>query len=92
MKQQDSQLSAVMSPGSAGPPQKRKLRDTDFEIADSDSDDFGWHDEDAMPDMPPQWQGSEDILLGRQTESDDDDGHGGRDDDDASDVGGGSET
>ncbi len=47
---------------------KRKLGDTDFEIPDSDDEDYGWQgdDEDAMPDMPPQWQGSEDLLLGEE--------------------------
>ncbi len=44
---------------------KRKLGETDFEIADSEDEDYGWEDEDAAA-MPtaPQWQGSEDILLG----------------------------
>ncbi|KAK3997372.1 P-loop containing nucleoside triphosphate hydrolase protein [Cladorrhinum sp. PSN332] len=55
------------------PAQKRKLGDTDFEIADSEEDDedYGWdEDPDAVPPMPSQWQGSEDILLTRQPESD----------------------
>lgn len=53
------------------PAQKRKLGDTDFEIADSEDEDYGWdEDPDAMPPMPSQWQGSEDILLTRQPESD----------------------
>ncbi|KAI0834076.1 P-loop containing nucleoside triphosphate hydrolase protein [Hypoxylon sp. FL0890] len=45
---------------------KRKLSQTDFEVADSEGEDYGWEDEDEleMPRMPPQWQGSEDILLG----------------------------
>ncbi|KAI1143152.1 P-loop containing nucleoside triphosphate hydrolase protein [Hypoxylon sp. FL0543] len=45
---------------------KRKLSQTDFEVADSEGEDYGWEDEDDldMPRMPPQWQGSEDILLG----------------------------
>jgi hypothetical protein len=38
------------------------------EIPDSEEtdEDYGWQDEDdaAMPGMPPQWQGSEDLLLG----------------------------
>ncbi|KXX73162.1 DNA repair protein rhp55 [Madurella mycetomatis] len=50
--------------------QKRKLADTDFEIADSDDEDYGWDDdEDVIPPMPSQWQGSEDLLLTRQPES-----------------------
>jgi len=48
------------------PRHKRKLGDTGFEVPDSDEDDYGWQDDDAMPNMPPQWQGSEDILLGNQ--------------------------
>ena len=53
------------------PAQKRKLGDTDFEIADSEDEDYGWdEDPDAIPPMPSQWQGSEDILLTRQPESD----------------------
>ena len=49
-------------------PQKRKLTATDFEIPDSegeDDEDYGWAGEDErdMPPMPPQWQGSEDILI-----------------------------
>lgn len=46
---------------------KRKLRDTDFEVADSEDDeDYGWDAEDAdhVP-VPPQWQGSEDLLVGQ---------------------------
>ncbi|RYP03193.1 hypothetical protein DL765_010578 [Monosporascus sp. GIB2] len=51
---------------------KRKLDETDFELADSEDEDYGWDDEDAI-EMPtvPQWQGSEDILLGHK----DDDGN-----------------
>jgi hypothetical protein len=54
------------------PKQKRKLRDTDFEIADSD-EDYGWDDDEELPPMPSQWQGSEDILLTLKPESDDED-------------------
>jgi hypothetical protein len=52
--------------------QKRKFDETDFEIADSEGEDYGWEDEDEaqMPNMPPQWQGSEDLLLGRVEEDD----------------------
>lgn len=55
--------------------QKRKLGDTGFEIADSedegdDDEDYGWDLEPgALPPMPSQWQGSEDILLTRESES-----------------------
>jgi hypothetical protein len=39
--------------------------------SDDDDEDYGWQDEDdgAMPAMPPQWQGSEDLLLGRDDQS-----------------------
>ncbi|KAL8399883.1 hypothetical protein RB594_000337 [Gaeumannomyces avenae] len=66
---------------------KRRRGDGEVEIADSDDDgddeDYGWQDEDAtsLPPMPPQWQGSEDILLGQdlddsEGEGDDSDGQG----------------
>ncbi|KAF5007447.1 hypothetical protein FDECE_6209 [Fusarium decemcellulare] len=47
---------------------KRKLGQTELEVPDSEDDeDYGWADEDeaAMPAPPPQWQGSEDLLLGQ---------------------------
>ncbi|KAH6666402.1 P-loop containing nucleoside triphosphate hydrolase protein [Halenospora varia] len=49
-------------------PQKRKLDATDLEIPDSegeDDEDYGWgeEDEEGIPAPPPQWQGSEDILI-----------------------------
>ncbi|KAK8079841.1 hypothetical protein PG997_007659 [Apiospora hydei] len=49
---------------------KRKLGDTNFEVADSEEEDYGWdaEDTDAIPAMPPQWQGSEDILIGQHDE------------------------
>ncbi|TRX96642.1 hypothetical protein FHL15_002544 [Xylaria flabelliformis] len=52
--------------------QKRKFDETGIEIADSEGEDYGWEDEDEaeMPSMPPQWQGSEDLLLGRADEDD----------------------
>ncbi|KAK3319318.1 P-loop containing nucleoside triphosphate hydrolase protein [Apodospora peruviana] len=58
------------------PAPKRKLADTNFEIADSDDEDYGWQDDDeeVVPPMPSQWQGSEDILV-KPTESDDDGEH-----------------
>ena len=51
----------------AGP--KRKLGETAFEIADSEDEDYGWQEKDSslLPGMPPQWQGSEDLILGQQT-------------------------
>ncbi|KAM0338339.1 hypothetical protein ACHAPU_011355 [Fusarium lateritium] len=48
--------------------QKRKLGQTELEVPDSEDDeDYGWADEDeaAMPAPPPQWQGSEDLILGQ---------------------------
>ncbi|KAI1828466.1 P-loop containing nucleoside triphosphate hydrolase protein [Xylaria intraflava] len=52
--------------------QKRKFHETDLEVADSEGEDYGWEDdyEANMPNMPPQWQGSEDLLLGRAEEDD----------------------
>jgi hypothetical protein len=55
---------------SGSPRRKRKLGETGLEdeVADSEGeDDYGWHDdeEDALPSMPPQWQGSEDLLIGQ---------------------------
>ncbi|KAL2257047.1 hypothetical protein VTK26DRAFT_733 [Humicola hyalothermophila] len=52
------------------PARKRKLGDTEFEIADSEDEDYGWDDDVEIPPMPSQWQGSEDLLLVRQPESD----------------------
>ncbi|KAI1800259.1 P-loop containing nucleoside triphosphate hydrolase protein [Daldinia bambusicola] len=65
-----NQASLPLSPTSR---HKRKLGQTDFEVADSEGEDYGWEDEDEleMPRMPPQWQGSEDILLGQGEEDDD---------------------
>lgn len=60
-----SQASLTLS---STPHQKRKLGDTDFEVADSEDDEYGWEDEDALPTMPPQWQGSEDLLVGQHDE------------------------
>ncbi|PHH87465.1 hypothetical protein CDD83_8842 [Cordyceps sp. RAO-2017] len=54
---------------------KRKLGQTELEVPDSEDegdegedDDYGWagEDEEALPAPPPQWQGSEDILLGQE--------------------------
>ncbi len=67
---------------SSTPAQKRKLRETNFEIADSDDEDYGWGEEHdnaapAVP-MPSQWQGSEDLILGTQapTDAEEDEGDG----------------
>lgn len=56
------------------PAQKRKLEETGFEVLDSE-DEYGWGEEDnsALPGQPPQWQGSEDIILGTHTDTDNDD-------------------
>lgn len=56
------------------PMQKRKLGETGFEVPDSEGDDedYGWGDDDdtALPRPPPQWQGSEDVILGQHPETD----------------------
>ncbi|RCI09425.1 hypothetical protein L249_3756 [Ophiocordyceps polyrhachis-furcata BCC 54312] len=59
------------------PSRKRKLGQAELEVPDSDDDDdddgaYGWaaEDEAALPAPPPQWQGSEDILLGPSGSSD----------------------
>lgn len=54
------------------PAGKRKLDETGFEIPDSEDEDYGWQQDDdsALPRPPPQWQGSEDILLGQHHEID----------------------
>lgn len=51
------------------PNSKRKLGETDFEVADSE-EEYGWDDEDStqLPPNPSQWQGSEDILIGQHDE------------------------
>lgn len=61
---QDGDAYLALSPGSH---LKRKLSQTDFEVPDSEGEDYGWEDDDEleMPRLPPQWQGSEDILLGQ---------------------------
>ncbi|KAH0433244.1 rad55 protein [Colletotrichum camelliae] len=70
---------------SRSPRTKRKLAEAGLEVPDSEDDDeeYGWEREDdaALPGMPPQWQGSEDLLLGTQAESDDEDGDGSGGDD-----------
>ncbi|KAG6366443.1 hypothetical protein INS49_000620 [Diaporthe citri] len=53
---------------STTPGPKRKLGETGFEVADSEDEDYGWQEKDSslLPGMPPQWQGSEDLILGQQ--------------------------
>ena len=50
---------------------KRKRGDAGLEIPDSD-DDYGWDpdDEAHLPPEPPQWQGSEDLIVGTQRSDD----------------------
>lgn len=57
-----------------GSARKRKLDQANFEVPDSEDEDYGWQEDDdnALPRPPPQWQGSEDILLGTLPETDDD--------------------
>ncbi|KIL92608.1 hypothetical protein FAVG1_03788 [Fusarium avenaceum] len=67
---------------------KRKLGQTELEIPDSEDDeDYGWAEEDeaAMPAPPPQWQGSEDLILGQDIGQSDDENseHDGTDDESA---------
>lgn len=59
-------------------PVKRKVGDAGLEIADSDDDDYGWdpEDEDHLPPEPPQWQGSEDLIVGTQRSDDEGDAGG----------------
>lgn len=64
----DASAGSVAGPGDVVR-RKRKLGQTEFEVPDSEDDeDYGWADEDeaAMPAPPPQWQGSEDIILGQE--------------------------
>lgn len=58
------------------PHQKRKLGQTSFEVPDSEDEDYGWADEDeaSMPAPPPQWQGSEDVILGQEVGRSDEEG------------------
>ncbi|KAJ8061886.1 hypothetical protein OCU04_009676 [Sclerotinia nivalis] len=46
-------------------PQKRKRAESEIPDSDEEDDeDYGWAEEDEeLPPMPPQWQGSEDILV-----------------------------
>ncbi|KAH8195774.1 hypothetical protein TruAng_010048 [Truncatella angustata] len=62
-----TQASVILS---STPHPKRKLGETEFEIADSEDEEYGWDNEDSaqLPPNPSQWQGSEDILIGRHDE------------------------
>lgn len=56
-------------------PHKRKLGQTELEVPDSeDEEDYGWDEGDdaTLPPPPPQWQGSEDIILGQDVGHSDD--------------------
>ncbi|KAK0637128.1 P-loop containing nucleoside triphosphate hydrolase protein [Bombardia bombarda] len=71
LMQQQTPSGALLST----PAPKRKLDDTNFEIADSEDDeDYGWQDDDeeVLPPNPSQWQGSEDLLLGQVPAGSDD--------------------
>ncbi|KAH8884726.1 P-loop containing nucleoside triphosphate hydrolase protein [Thozetella sp. PMI_491] len=74
---------------SSTPAQKRKLHDASFEVADSDDEDYGWGEEDdnTVPPMPSQWQGSEDLILGTQPATDDEEGLESEDDEPEGDAG-----
>ncbi|KAK2070258.1 hypothetical protein P8C59_004770 [Phyllachora maydis] len=63
---------------SSTPVQNRKSVDAGIEVADSEDDDYGWQveDESELPQMPSQWQGSEDLLLNRCDDSDNGDEDG----------------
>ncbi|KAK7738865.1 hypothetical protein SLS63_002202 [Diaporthe eres] len=56
---------------------KRKLGETGFEVADSEDEDYGWQEKDSslLPGMPPQWQGSEDLILGQKHHETEGDSH-----------------
>ncbi|TGO69901.1 hypothetical protein BELL_0751g00030 [Botrytis elliptica] len=68
---QGSPLLSRPAPAVALPTQRRKR--AEFEIPDSEDDeDYGWAEEDEeLPPMPPQWQGSEDVLAPPQGDSED---------------------
>lgn len=56
---------------------KRKLGETCFEVVDSEDEDYGWQEKDSslLPGMPPQWQGSEDLILGQPHHESEADSH-----------------
>ena len=70
----------VISPRWARTIYKRKLDETDLARVDharrpKEDDNYGWDEElaNSLPQMPPQWQGSEDIMLGHHYDDDEDD-------------------
>lgn len=75
------------SPIAPAVPRKRRYSAAELEIPDSegeDDEDYGWaeDDEEEMPPMPPQWQGSEDILVVREGEEESSEGEGDEEDGD----------
>lgn len=70
--QYDGHASSSTTPGP-----KRKIGETGFEVADSEDEDYGWQEKDSslLPGMPPQWQGSEDLILGQQNHDTEGDTH-----------------
>lgn len=52
---------------STTPTKKHETRVPGGEVPDSEDEEYGWDDDDeeAFLKMPTQWQGSEDILLGK---------------------------
>ncbi|PKS07289.1 hypothetical protein jhhlp_005891 [Lomentospora prolificans] len=72
--------------GDAKPQMKRKLGVTRQEVPDSD-EEYGWDpDDDAhLPPEPPQWQGSEDLIIGTQRSLDGEDTEGDADADEEAD-------
>ncbi|KAM0277136.1 hypothetical protein ACHAQH_006030 [Verticillium albo-atrum] len=82
-----SQPSVVLT---STPRRKRKIDDAGLEVPDSDEGegDYGWEvDDDAAAPVPPQTQGSEDLLLGVNHGLEDEE-DAGDDDDDAGGDGG----
>lgn len=67
MTHDERKVSIILS---STPHPKRKLGETEFEIADSEDEEYGWDHEDSaqLPPNPSQWQGSEDILIGQHDE------------------------
>ncbi|OAR00295.1 hypothetical protein LLEC1_05861 [Akanthomyces lecanii] len=63
----DYEASHPMEVAAAAAQQKRKIGQTELEVPDSEDEDYGWAEEDeaSLPAPPPQWQGSEDIILGQ---------------------------
>ncbi|KAL1861278.1 hypothetical protein Daus18300_008953 [Diaporthe australafricana] len=59
---------------STSPGPKRKLDETGFEVPDSEDEDYGWQEKDSslLPGMPPQWQGSEDLIIGSKHDAEGD--------------------